>query len=323
VDGTLHEFAVPRMNSYLARQVGWSSRAGALTTTLRGRIDGDALAAKTDITIQGLRLVRAADHDEAQRRIGLPLGMITALMKNRRGEINLSFPVGGRLADPTFDVREALWSAVRTVAVNAITLPVSWIGRVEFTRDSKIQQIHVEPLAFEPGTATPTAAARAHAGRLKAFMDELAEVRLQLTPLVSAHDVAEVKRRRVLAAVDDLARTDGLTREAAVRRLYEQRLKQRAEGDRAESVLAALVEREESGDAVAELAERRLDAARATLKEAGVDTGRLVPSRRIETQGADSRVRLDLVEPASERPSKIRDALKRLGVPWANDDATD
>src|SRR5438309_9139554 len=33
-------------------------------------------------------------------RIGLPLGMIVALMKDRRGDIRLSLPVGGRLSDP-------------------------------------------------------------------------------------------------------------------------------------------------------------------------------------------------------------------------------
>ena len=43
-------------------------------------------------------------------------------MKDRRGDITLAFPVGGRLSDPRFDFRDAIWGAVRTVAINAVTL---------------------------------------------------------------------------------------------------------------------------------------------------------------------------------------------------------
>jgi uncharacterized protein involved in outer membrane biogenesis len=324
LDGELREFTVPRMNSYLVRQVGWSSRAGEITTKLRGRVDGDALAAKTDISITRLQLVRAGEHDEAQNRVGLPLGLITTLMKNRRGEITLSFPIGGHLADPKFDVREALWGAVRTVAINAITLPVSWIGRVEFTRDSKIQKIHVDPLPFEPGTATLTAEGRTQVGRLKSFMDELPEVRLQLTPVVSTADLAELKRRRVLAAVDDLARTERLTREAAILRLYEQRLHHGAERERHDAALAALVEREDPGErAIAELADGRRDAARSALKHAGVDSERVLASRGAPPVGPESRVAIDIVEPEGPRSSKLRDALKKLGLPVGDRNASD
>jgi hypothetical protein len=324
VDGELREFAVPRMNSYLVRQVGWSSRAGEITTKLRGRIDGDALTANTDIRIARLQLVRAAEHDEAQKRIGLPLGLITALMKNRRGEIALSFPIGGRLADPRFDVREALWGAVRTVAVNAITLPVSWIGRVEFTRDSKIQTVHVDPLAFEAGTATLTEDGRAQVARLKRFMDELTEVRLQLSPVVSTADRSALARERVLAAVDALARSRGVPRDVAIVRLYEQRLHHRAEGERQEAALAALVEREDVGqDALTDLAGRRLDAARTALKQAGVASERLIASRPAQPEGPDSRVELSVVEPNGPRSSKLRDALEKLGLPLGGRNATD
>jgi hypothetical protein len=324
LDGELREFAVPRMNSYLVRQVGWSSRAGEITTKLRGRLDGDALAAKTDIRITRLQLARAGEHDEAQNRVGLPLGLITSLMKNRRGEITLSFPIGGHLADPKFDVREALWGAVRTVAINAITLPVSWIGRVELTRDSKIQKLHVDPLPFEPGTATLTPEGRTQAGRLKSFMDELTEVRLQLAPVVSPADLAELKRRRVLSAIDDLVRMERLTREAAILRLYEQRLHHRAEGERHDAALAALIEREEVGDrAVAELADRRLDAARGALKQAGVDSDRLLASRGAPPEGPEARVGIEIVEPEGPRSSKLRDALKKLGLPLGDRNASD
>lgn len=121
--------------------------------------------------------------------------MITALMKNSRGDINVSFPVGGKLSDPRFDFREAMWGAIRTVAINAITLPVSWVGRVKVTQDSRIERIEIDPLTFEPGTADLTPDGQARVPRLKAFLDELPEVRLALTPIVAPNDVPPDQRR--------------------------------------------------------------------------------------------------------------------------------
>ena len=94
-------------------------------------------------------------------------------MKDRRGDITVSVPVGGRLSDPRFDLRETIWSAVRTVAINAITLPVSWIGRVQFSADSRIQRIEVDPLPFEPGTAELTPDGRTRVTRVTAFLEQL------------------------------------------------------------------------------------------------------------------------------------------------------
>src|SRR4029453_17334335 len=106
------------------------------------------------------------------------------LLKDRRGDIVVSFPVGGRLNDPRFDFRDALWSAMRTVAVNAITLPVSWIGRVHFTSDSRIERIQVDPVTFEPGTATLTPEGDGQVARLPAFRDALPQAALRCTPIV-------------------------------------------------------------------------------------------------------------------------------------------
>src|SRR6185312_1701575 len=193
--GELREFAVPRTNPYLVQHVGWRTTEGRLTTKVQCRIEGDALSAKTDLRLSRLSLVRASASDEAQKRVGLPLGLLTALLKDRRGDISLSFPVSGRLSDPRFDFRDTVWSAIRTVAVHAITLPVSWIGRVRFTPDSKIERIEVEPIPFVPGTATLTPDGEARTSRLTAFLDQLPAVRLALSATPSSRDIEELRRR--------------------------------------------------------------------------------------------------------------------------------
>jgi uncharacterized protein involved in outer membrane biogenesis len=315
VSGELREFAVARANPYVLQQAGWKTTEGRLTSKVQARVDGDALSAKTDIRVSRLQLVRAAPEDGAQARIGLPLNMITALMKDKHGDIKVSFPVGGRLSDPRFDFSEAIWNAVRTVAVRAITLPVSWIGRVHFTPDSRIQQIEVDPVPFEPGTSTLTAEGQAQATRLAAFLEELPDVKMALTPVVSSQDVTEIKRRALETTLDRVAREGRLSREATATRLFERAFPDRRAPDSLEAILSALLEREPAPTSeIPELAARRLEAVRATVKQAGIDPTRLAEMKLVQ-RDADGRIELDVLASETERPSKIRETLRRLGVP--------
>jgi Domain of Unknown Function (DUF748) len=317
MNGELRRFGLPRTNPYVQRQVGWQVREGWLTTGLRVRIDGDALSAKTDVRVSQLQVARAGTGDEAKTRIGLPLGMIVALMKDGRGDIKLSVPVGGRLSDPRFNFREAIWGAVRTVAINAITLPVSWIGRVQMSSDSRIERIEVDPVRFRPGTATLTPEGQEQLSRLAAFMDQLPVVRMTLTPAVSARDRAELGRHAVDAAIDQIARRDRLTREEAAGRLFEQRFPGRPAPASAEATWAALAEAELKTDAeLAELAARRLEVIKASIKRAGIDGDRLADAKFVERQGPESGVELAVLEPEAPRPSPSRDLLRRLQAPF-------
>ena len=323
LSGELREFAVPRTNPYLLSQVGWQTREGRLTTKLTCRIDGDALSARTEVRLSRLQLVRAASHDETQARIGLPLGLITTLMKDRRGDINLSFPVGGRLSDPRFDFRDAIWGAVRTVAINAITLPVSWIGRVQFTPDSRIERIQVDPVTFEPGTATLTPQGEGQVGRLVAFLDQLPDARLALTPIVSPRDAEELRRLRLEATIDRAARQERISRDQAIARLFAQQVPGQPVPDDPATALTGLRERMPlpTGE-LPELGAQRLETVRATAKRAGVDAGRLADGQVTSRDDGGSRVEIVVGEPDAPQPSKFREALRRLGVPLKRTDAT-
>jgi hypothetical protein len=272
----LSGFAVPRTNPYLVQQVAWEARSGSLTTSVRCRIDGDALDAKTEILLSRLEVARAGGPDEAQARIGLPLGTIIALMKDRRGDIRVSLPVGGRLSDPRFDVSEALWSTVRNVAVKAITAPVSWIGRVQVGPNSRIQRVDVDPIPFAPGSATLAPDAQEQVARLAAFLDQVPAVRLALTPVVSSQDRAALEEKAPEPA-------DGKVRE-----------KKKKIGD------------------LADLAARRLEAVREGIKKSGVDGGRLQVAAVSATESAEGQVKLDLVEPEDPGPPGRPGLLRRL-----------
>jgi hypothetical protein len=303
VSGDLRDFAMPRTNPYLLRQVGWQVRDGWLTTSIRGRVDGDALDAKTDIRLSRLQLARGGSADAAHTRIGLPLGTIVALMKDARGDITLSLPVGGRLRDPRFDLGDAIWSAVRTVAINAITLPVSWIGRVRVGADSRVERIEVDPIPFEPGAATLTPEGQEQVTRVAAFLAQLPEARLALTPVVSSRDLVELKRQAVDGAIDRATRDGGGPPAAAAGRLFQERLPGRTPPAGLDAIRAALVESQSlPADVAAGLATRRVEAVRDMVRKAGVDPARLRETQRGEEGAAGGgQIKVDLDTPGVAR----------------------
>jgi len=320
VNGDLRQFAIPRANPYLLRHVDWKAREGWLTTKLRCRIRGDKLDAKTDIRLSQLQLTRAGNHDEAQARVGLPLGLIVALLKDRRGDINVSLPVGGRLNDPRFDFNDAIWSAVRTVAINAITLPVSWIGRVKLGSDSRIDEIQVDPIRFQPGTPTLTAEGQGQVARIAAFLQQLPEVRLTLTPVVSAHDLAELRRQAIDAAIERITREAQVSSEVAAARLFEQRFPRQQPPGSLEAIRAALLESEPPPAAeVPGLARKRVEAVRATLKQAEIDPARLLPATLVEAP--EGRIDVALAEADTSRRRGLLGRLRELGATITGDDA--
>jgi hypothetical protein len=82
------------------------------------------------------------------------------------------------------------------------------------------------------------------------------------------------------------------------------------------AALAALLEREPVPTAdLPELAGRRLDAVRASVKRAGVDVARLSGAEAVRRDDVPGRIEIDIVQREAERPSRVRDVLRKLGVP--------
>jgi hypothetical protein len=303
LQGELREFAVPRTNPYLLNGVAWEARNGWLTTNVQCRIDGDNLQAKADVLVKQLQLARVGGQDETQTRIGLPLGMITSLMKDRHGDIRLALPVGGRVTDPRFDVKELIWSTLRNAALKAITAPVSLIGRVKTSPDAHIQQIEIDPIRFEPGTPTPTAQGQEQLSRLVAFLDQTRETRMTATATVSRRELVAMTQPALDEVIDRIAHKERISPEAAATRVFQERFPGQPLPQAPDAIRAALLESQTPPtDAVSTLAAKRLELVRATLKKAGIDGSRLTEAKRVESAPeAEPQVKLDLAEPENSR----------------------
>jgi hypothetical protein len=315
VHGDLTDVAARSLNTYVERFTGWSVRGGRVSTKLRYKVDGDRLDARNEIGLAQLEVARAAANDQTQARIGLPLGMLVTLMKDSRGEIKLPVSVGGRLGDPRFDLSEAIWAAVRTVSIKAVTLPVSWIGRLRVGRDKRIQEVEIDPVTFPAGGAVPTSEGEAQLGRLVAFMRRLPGTKMVVTPVVSMGDIEELKRAEIRRAIAKRAASDAVPPAQAAARLFAEQFPRSQPPATVEEIVETLSRDAEPPDSAAmRLGKERAELARTTLKKAGVDTARLevhTDAEGVETRGGGT-VEFALTEQVRPKRNLLAELLAKL-----------
>ena len=236
-------------------------------------------------------------------------------MRDSRGDIRVSIPVGGRLNDPRFDFRDAIRSAIRTVAVKAITRAVSWIGRLHVSPDSSVEQVQVDPIRFQVGEATFTPDGQTQAMRVAAFLEQVGEVRMALTPVVSGRDLATLRRRSAEAAVERLAGDARISREAAATRLLIERRPDRPVPVEPAATLNALA-RPRPRPPTRPISPRGAWRPCSLRSRAQIQPARLFDAPLVErpdsTEGA---VELSLLEPDTPRRSEFLRLLPGLGGP--------
>lgn len=275
--GEVKKLALPAANPYMDGMLGWIIRRGELTTKLEYKIEEGKLDAKNDILVGNLRVSPSSQSDEVKKRIGLPLGLIVALIKDGNGNIHINVPLAGTVTDRQFDFSDAIWTAVRNVIVNILKAPFRAIGGL-FTSGDKIDALRVDPLVFAAGSAVLSPELERQTVRVADFLRKAPYVGLTLTSVTSPADVEALKERAVTERIEKFQREQGVADTAtAVRRYFQVVVRDAQLPVKLEDQLLLLRRREPHPAARLEaLRERRLDATRERLaKVEGIQETRL------------------------------------------------
>ncbi len=283
------DFPIPRLNPYLDRLSSWVARQGTLTAALRFKLDGDELEAANEVVVTALEVEQGGHGREFTRRIGLPLGTLVSLLKDRKGDIRLSVPVRGRLSAPEFDYGEAVWATLRNLAIRLVALPFSLIGKLFFTEDSRIESIQVDPVPFQTARATPTADGAEHLQKVAAFLTASPHIRLRRRPVTTVTDVTALRRAALDARLHELGADEAARRHAALG-LYTELFPRRAPPASNETLYDELTrETPPAPRALGALRKARVEAVREALVKAGIAADRLQPQESrtaVESEGA-------------------------------------
>ncbi len=269
IDGKLTDFPLTRVNPYSNKLIGWVARRGAFGATVHYRVVDNRIEATNDLLIGQPEYAPSRSGDEVRDRVGVPFGMLVSLLKNVRGEIRLSVPVSGDLASRQFDLSDAFWAAMRETAVSVMALPVSWVGKIFYTADARIETVRIWPVSFEPGTARIARDFEQQAERLAGFLRDAPGLTLAMKPVHTVEDIVALKREAVRQRIDAGAREPGQTAEVVAARLFAERFPGQAPPRGLEALVTELVKAEPNPDAAARtLAARRMETTRARLQAA-------------------------------------------------------
>lgn len=181
LQGTIHDFNLPRLNPYATRVTSYRLERGKLDSQIRYHIEANRLEGDNVIRIDQLALGEQVDpEDRFEALVGIPLALAVSLLQDASGEIILRVPVHGDLTHPTFDLGEALGSAIKHAVIQLLTAPFRLIGQI-FTLGGRIGAIEIAPVLFAPGSWALDDAARAHLREVAAVMRERPKLKVKLS----------------------------------------------------------------------------------------------------------------------------------------------
>lgn len=302
--GELRDFTLASVNPYAESFLSWFIRRGKLAAKVHYRLERDRFTGTHDILVGNLQVAPAAQTDEVKKRLGLPLGLIVAVLKDHRGDITFSLPLSGNLSDKSFNWGETIWAGVKQVILKVLAAPFNAIGRL-FTSGDKVEELVVQPVTFAAGSSVVGPEMERHVTKVGDFLRQSPYVRLEMIPVATARDADNLKGQEVTARIQKLQREKSIAEfPAAVRVYFREQLPGAEPPKAAEDQLAMLREREPVPSVrLQELLTRRLEATREALAKAeGIPATRLVAgeAKRLLDGSGEGRVEFSVTGEGSE-----------------------
>jgi uncharacterized protein involved in outer membrane biogenesis len=199
ITGELRDFSLASVNPYADSFVSWIVDRGKLGVRFHYRIERGQLEASNEIFVDNIHVAPSRQDDEVKKKVGLPLGLIVALITDANNDLKIDLPMSGPLASWQADLGDAIWTVVRNVVVNVVTAPFKAIGRLLTGGDNKIESLNVEPVTFPAGADTIAPAMEQHLTKVADFLRRAPAIRLALTPAASPADLEALKGQELTA----------------------------------------------------------------------------------------------------------------------------
>lgn len=170
-------------NPYSGKYAGYDISKGKLTTELHYKIDNRKLDLQHHIVLDQLEFGTPTNSKDA---VPLPVRLAVALLKDRKGVIDLQLPVTGSMDDPQFRVGPIIWQAFVNLLTKVVTAPFTLIGSL-FGGGEELAYVD-----FPAGSADLSPAEKDKLAKLAHALTERPELKLDvpLGTLTVADDAA-------------------------------------------------------------------------------------------------------------------------------------
>jgi hypothetical protein len=125
VQVSLKDIELPPASPYTGKYAGYAIDKGKLDLALAYKIANRKLDAQNKLVLDQFTFGDKVDSPDA---VKLPVRLAVALLKDRRGVIDIDLPIAGSLDDPEFKVWGAVLKVLGNLVVKAVTAPFSMIA---------------------------------------------------------------------------------------------------------------------------------------------------------------------------------------------------
>jgi len=179
-------------NPYSGKFAGYAISKGKLSTAMKYRVEERKLDAQHHIVVDNLEF---GDKTDSKDAAPIPIKFGVALLKDRRGMIELDLPVSGTLDDPEFRLGPLIWKAVVGLLSKIITAPFAAIGAMFGGGDD------LAFVEFQPGSAALTEEATKKLGTLANGLAERPQIRLNVPNTIATAADSDVVAKQALATL--------------------------------------------------------------------------------------------------------------------------
>lgn len=173
---------------YSGKYVGYPIRKGKLSLDLAYKVSQKELEAENKVLIDQLGFGEKTDSPDAT---SLPVPLVVALLKDRKGQIAIDLPIRGNLKDPDFKYGKVVVSTLLNILGKLVMSPFALMGKlIPGGGDAD----ELQYLEFEQGAALLIASEQKKVDSIVKGLEERPGLRLEITGTADP-----VRDRRALA----------------------------------------------------------------------------------------------------------------------------
>jgi len=279
IKGSVRSLDLPPLSPYAADALGVHLQTGQLDADVTLAVTQGKLDGGLQLTLSELFVAQPDPNAPLAKSADMPIETVLDLLRDSENRIRLSIPVRGDLANPDFDISDAVGQAVGGALKSTMftTLKVAFplAGLISLViDDSESRRLALDPLSFAPGGDALGDVERQRLGVVAGLMTDKPSLKLTLCGVavegIDAVALAERRRQEELGLFAKLQKLVGSGAPPEPQPRDRERLTR--------------------------LAESRAQAAKAYLVEqGGVDAGRLFTCRPRVDADAQALPRVDLL----------------------------
>lgn len=123
----MQNLSLPTLSPYFGRYLGYGVDSGKLDLNLDYQIAGTRIDASNLVVMDRLELGSSVPSDQA---VNAPVKLGLALLRDRKGVIEVNLPISGDLSNPDFSVGQVVMRAFVNLLAKAATSPFSMLGSI-------------------------------------------------------------------------------------------------------------------------------------------------------------------------------------------------